>query len=316
MHFSAWGRDYAPSSHTSLAPSVGDAASLSVAPEPPALAGTIAAFDRRLGRMEDAIGELREMMRGMQGRLGVVAAEEEAVSPLSPLKPAVQTNGHAHRPPSEEEGRREAIAAAAFEEARADASEPIGGLTSGGTLGVAARLRGALASHHRQARTSGGRGTAGGSKGAGAGGGGVKGSSRSLMRGLSSGSSSRLNSRSSRETGFSIRSPSRSPSRAPSRPLPASASPSTPSRTVASTHTTAHAAGHAQVPDGSAVYELGSLDLFGDLYEGGHAGHVMGVAGERVAWGVLLPWSRVLLMWDLVCSTSAHTPIALALSRT
>ena len=56
---------------------------------------------------------------------------------------------------------------------------------------------------------------------------------------------------------------------------------------------------------GSSWDELGSLDLFGDLYEGGHAGHHRndGHAHEKVPHGVLLPWSRSLLGWDLICST-------------
>ena len=54
------------------------------------------------------------------------------------------------------------------------------------------------------------------------------------------------------------------------------------------------------------ITELGSLELFGDLYEGGHAGHNATGHKETVPLGVLMPWSRVLLVWDLICSSSAR----------
>jgi hypothetical protein len=51
------------------------------------------------------------------------------------------------------------------------------------------------------------------------------------------------------------------------------------------------------------LVELGSLDLFGDLYEGGHAGHNSSGSPDNVPFGVLLPWSRSILAWDLICSS-------------
>ena len=50
--------------------------------------------------------------------------------------------------------------------------------------------------------------------------------------------------------------------------------------------------------------ELGSLELFGDLYEGGHPGHTTSEGSGQISWGVLLPWSHFLLTWDLVCSSA------------
>ena len=57
----------------------------------------------------------------------------------------------------------------------------------------------------------------------------------------------------------------------------------------------------------SPYIELGSLDLFGDLYEGGHAGHTKSGVPNEIPRGILLPWSRFLLSWDLLCSTMLMT---------
>ena len=59
-------------------------------------------------------------------------------------------------------------------------------------------------------------------------------------------------------------------------------------------------------PRAVAAGDFASLELFGDLHEGGHPGHASldDEAEDRRSWGVLLPWSPVLLAWDLVCSTA------------
>ena len=56
---------------------------------------------------------------------------------------------------------------------------------------------------------------------------------------------------------------------------------------------------------GSAVFSAldEQLSLFGDLHEGGHAGHFHSGSHSVMPCGVLLPWSKPLLFWDLVCTS-------------